>query len=130
MRKFRRRNLLLCLDENVIDAGASLADKVLVVLDQWIKVLGAAQGQYLEFTVANELLQVSIDGSETNVGKILANLRVDLVSRRMGGVIFYGFPNNLQLFRVSSSSVHVRIYPARSSISDFLVSGPIRTVAL
>jgi hypothetical protein len=131
VRKFRRRDLSLRFDENVIDAVASLADKVLVVLRQRVEVLGTAQCQHLQLTVANELLQVSVNGSETNVGKIFANLGVNLVRGGMGGVVFNGFPDNLQLFCVSSSSVHgCECYAARSSIKDFLVSESSGTLAL
>jgi hypothetical protein len=131
MRKLRRRNVLGRIDENIVNAVALLADKVLVVLYEGIEVLRASQCQHLQLPVANKLLQVSIDRSETDVRKVFANLRVDLVCGGMGGVVFYGFPNNLQLLRVSSTSVHVwKCYATRSSINDFLVSDGMRTLAL
>lgn len=67
MGQFRRRNVLFGIDENIVHAAAMFANKVLMMFHERIETLQAAKGQYLKFAVGDELLQVPVDRSKTNV---------------------------------------------------------------
>jgi hypothetical protein len=68
---------------------------------EWIEMLRPAQHQYLKFFVGNKFLQVAVDGSEAYVWKAIAYSRVNLVGRRMGGIVLDGVPYHFKLFRIS-----------------------------
>ena len=66
VRQFNWPDLTPVVDQDIIDAIAQLADKMLVPLHQRVEVLRTAPHQHLKFLVGNQLLQVSINRSEAD----------------------------------------------------------------
>jgi hypothetical protein len=89
------------IEENIVNLIAVFADEMLMLGDERIKVLGAPQGQYLQFTVTHEFLEIPIDRSQTDVRQLPANFQKNLIRSGMGRFVFDGFPDNFQLFGIS-----------------------------
>jgi hypothetical protein len=99
--KLYRFNFILLFDQNIVYAIAPLADEVLMSVRKRIETLQSALGQHLEFFVNNELLQISINGSETDVGNFLPNFFIYLVGRGMGIIVLNSVPDNFELLGIS-----------------------------
>ena len=99
--KLYRLNFVLLFDQNIVYAIAPLADEVLMSVRQRIETLQSPLGQHLEFFVNNELLQISINGSETDVGNFLPNFFIYLVGRGMGTIVLNSVPDNFELLGIS-----------------------------
>src|SRR6266496_230978 len=50
-----------------------------------------------ELFVNDEFLQISIDGSQANIGKLLSDPVINLIRRGMGAVVLNSIPDNFQL---------------------------------
>jgi hypothetical protein len=101
VRKLYRFNFILLFDQDVVYAIAPFADEVLMSVRQRIETLQSPLGQHLEFFVDNELLQISINGSETNVGNFFSNFFIHLVGRGMGIIVLNSVPDNFELLGIS-----------------------------
>ena len=101
MRKPCRRDLVFGVDQNIEHPAALFTDEMLMALDERIETLRPPQHQYLKLFVSNQLLQVSVNGSEADVGQTLSHSLIDLVGGRMGTIAFDGVPDDFQLFCVS-----------------------------
>jgi hypothetical protein len=99
--KLYRFNFILLFDQNIVYAIAPLADEVLMSVRERIETLQSALGQHLEFFVNNELLQISINGSETDVGNFLSNFFIYLVGRGMRIIVLNSVPDNFELLGIS-----------------------------
>ena len=53
----RGENLLFGIDEDIVDLPALLADEMFVPFHHRVKVLGASQGQHLEFFLSHQFLK-------------------------------------------------------------------------
>ena len=95
VRQFDGLDLSLVVDQDIVNAIALLANKMLVSLDQRIEVLRAATHQYLELFIGDQFLQVAVNRSETDVRHLLSHPIVNLICRRMRFVVLHGIPNNL-----------------------------------
>jgi hypothetical protein len=65
---------ILRVQVNIVDLITLLADEVLVLCHERIEVLGATEGQDLQFTVADELLEVPVNRSQTDTRQLRADL--------------------------------------------------------
>lgn len=122
--------LIFGVDNDVENAVARFADEMLVLPDQRIEVLGAAENENLQLLFRDELLQVSVHGAQTDARQTLAHLVVDLVRGRMRFVVFNGIPDDFKLPSISRLyACFGHDYAARSSASDFCTSGRSVTLA-
>lgn len=106
VRQGRRKDLFRTIHEDVKYAATFFADKMLMTLDEGVKMLRSPDGQDLQLFFSNELLQIPIDGSQTDVGHFFSDLLVDLVCRRMRSLVFDGLPNNFKLLCLSARLFH------------------------
>ena len=107
VRQSSRRNIVLGLDQNIKYPAALFTDEMLMALDERIEMLRAAQHQYLELFVGDQLLQVTINRTEAHVRQTFAHLIVNLIRSRVGLIVLNRLPDNLQLFRVSWLLIHL-----------------------
>lgn len=99
--KFSGLDFISGIHQNVKDAAAFLADKMLMARHERIEMLRPADHQYLQFFIYNKFLQVAVDGSEAYARKSFPYPGVDLVGGWMGGVILDGVPDYFQLLGIS-----------------------------
>jgi hypothetical protein len=64
-------------------------------------VLGPAERQDLQSTIAHKLLQIAVDGSQADIWQSSANLQKDLIRIGMGSFVLNGFPYDFQLPGIS-----------------------------
>ena len=126
VRKSSGFNIVFRVDQNIEDTAALLTNEMLMTFDQRIEMLRASEHQHLELLVSNQFLQITVNGSKADIGQTLAHLTVNLVRSRVGGVISYRFPDDLELPRISWLSIDLRHgHALRSSTKDWRVPGSI-----
>jgi len=94
-------NFTLLFDEDIVYAIALFTDEMLMPFNERVEMLQASEYQHLELFVNDEFLQISIDGSQANIGKLLSDPVINLIRRGMGAVVLNGIPDNFQLFGLS-----------------------------
>jgi len=94
-------NFTLLFDEDIVYAIALFTDKMLMPFNERVEMLQASEYQHLELFVNDEFLQISIDGSQANIGKLLSDPVINLIRRGMGAVVLNSIPDNFQLFGLS-----------------------------
>jgi hypothetical protein len=55
------------IKNDIVNLIAFFTDEMLMLRYQRVEVLGTPEGQNLQFTVADKLLKVAVDGSQTDV---------------------------------------------------------------
>jgi hypothetical protein len=99
---------IMAIEKNVVYLVAFLTDKMLVFGYEGIEVLRTTEGQDLQLAVAHKLLQISVDGSQTDTGQPPPNFEKDLIRGRVGSFVFDGFPYDFQLPGISLLLLQVR----------------------
>lgn len=89
----RGENLLFGIDEDIVDLPALLADEMFVPFHHRVKVLGASQGQHLEFFLSHQFLKIAIDCPQADVWNDGPNLSEYLVRRGVESLVFDRLPN-------------------------------------
>jgi hypothetical protein len=99
--KFYRLDFTLLIDKDVVHTAALLANKVLMPMGERVEALRSTQYQHLELFVDYEFLQISVNGSEADIGKCPADFLIDLVGGGMRRVVFNGTPDDFKLLGFS-----------------------------
>lgn len=130
VRERDREYLLFPIDEKVVDLSALLTDEMFVPFHHRVKVLGASQGEYLEFFLNHQFLEITVDRPQADVWNDNPHLFKNLIRRGVGGFVFNRFPDHVELPGMSSLGLHLGFsYVLRSSARDFLVSPSIGALA-
>jgi hypothetical protein len=58
---------IMGIKNDIVNLIAFFTDEMLMLRYQRVEVLGTPEGQNLQFTVADKLLKVAVDGSQTDV---------------------------------------------------------------
>jgi len=94
-------NFTLLFDEDIVYAIALFTDEMLMPFNERVEMSQASEYQHLELFVNDEFLQISIDGSQANIGKLLSDPLIHLIRGGMGAVVLNSIPDNFQLFGLS-----------------------------
>ncbi len=101
MGEFSGPDLIIRIQHNIEYPTALFANEMLMPFHQRVESLRASEHQYLEFLVRYQLLQVAINGPQAHIGQSLSDLVINLVCRRMRGIILDRLPDHLSSLHTS-----------------------------
>lgn len=120
VRQLGRFDLFVTVDQHIENAVATLADEVLMTLNQRIEMLRPAEHQHLQPVVGNQLLQIAIYGAQTDARGFLAHPIVNLIGCWVSLIVLNGKPNQLELLGISRWTAPMsHRYPTKSAANEF-----------
>ena len=89
------------VNKEIVHASALFADEMFMAFGLRIEMLSATQGKNLELIFSYKLLEIPIDRSQADIRDNAPDLLIDLISARVGSLIFDRLPNDLKLLAFS-----------------------------